>query len=252
MIIEWELISTCNYNCNYCSLPNIKAEHNLIKINTFIEETLLPYRNEELFCFGGEPFLNNNIDYIISKLIKEKQNFIIQTNASKKSIDVMKLLNNKIDIQISIHPSQINLEDIEEYILQLLKMKHINIKKIDIMYSHKDAIKYYLKLVKIVKDILFLIPISGFYEDESCLLTKEYNIIRRSFYSKIIKFEDNMIGDKYRSDVWEEYCNGKTTYNKPCMYTNNYMLFDSMLQLYNCCYRKITNGICKEQKCFLM
>lgn len=251
---EWELVSHCNYNCNYCSLPDIKMELDKDKLSTFMD-TL--DKDLELFLFGGEPFLHKEVKFIIDYLNKIKQPFVVQSNLSTFSVN--KIIQEEIEgftLQGSIHPSEISISELKDNLstLKVLSFfKKLELKRIDIMYVGKESLKYYRAVHKIFPDICFMLPISGFYEEDSCEANKEYNQIRTRKVYSWIRFEENYIKEynKFRSELWEDQCTGKfSTFGKPCPY--DYQLWDSKLNKYNCCYRENTNGICNQRGCFWM
>jgi len=253
---EWEVISQCNYNCFYCSLPNYKMELNEDILKKFMDNI---DKDLELFVFGGEPFMHKKIKFIIDYLNKIKQPFVIQSNISTKSIDIIKNNINNFNLQCSVHPTEITETDLINNLIELKRLndlKILNMKRIDIMYIGKESIRYYRIVQKIFPEICYLLPISGFYKNNKnlcCALNKEYNIIRYKKIYSWIKFEENYIlgESKFRSELWEEQCSGKfSTYGKPCPY--DYVLWDSKLNKYNCCYREITNGYCTKNGCFWM
>jgi len=250
---EWEVTLKCNYKCFYCKLPKIKEELNEKKLKLFMDNL---DKNIELFLFGGEPFVHLKIDFIITYLNNIKQPFVIQSNGSDLSLK--KVFNKKIknfDLQISIHPNEISLNQSIHNIKKwniASKLFNINLRRIDIMYTGKESLKYYKKLTKIFNKNFYLTPISGFYENESCKYTKEYIELKEK--RKDIKFEENFIQElnKYRVEVWQDQCEEKySTFGKQCPY--DYTLFAPDLQKYNCCYReRNNNGICEKQRCFWM
>ncbi len=250
MIIEWELISRCNFNCNYCSLPDIKMELNEDKIENFIKVNLKNYRDNILFCFGGEPFLHPKIDFILNTLTKYNQKYIFQTNLSIKStliITQLLLKYKELKIQVSVHSTE---QDISQYLINLNKVKSC-ITKIDIMYTGVSSKKDFLIINKYFNNI-YLIPVAGFYEKESDKLLKEYNKLRPS---KLYKLEEDKISInnkmEYRSILWERQSTGELiTEGKPCLYKDNYILWDSLLNQNSCCYRG-NYSICNN-RCFLM
>jgi len=260
-IVEWELVSHCNYNCDYCLLPKYNYINDQIKIKEFIHNTLKPFRNEVLFCFGGEPFLHKNIKFIIDELNIVNQVFEIQSNLSLLSLDKIEILNlTNFKLNGSIHPTQIDLKEIIynlKKLIQLSEKNNISIQTIDIMYVGEISVKYYNILKNLFKLNFKLTPISGFYETNSCAKTIEYNKLRHEneFNNNII-FEEIITPayDIYRSEVWEKQCLDEiTTLNQECYYKNRYFLFDSMLNINNCCYREFnTTGICQHSKCFWM
>ncbi len=251
---EWELVSHCNYNCEYCSLPDIKMELDKDKLTSFMD-TL--DKDLELFLFGGEPFLHKEVKFVIDYLNKINQPFVVQSNLSTFSTD--KIIEDGIEgfnLQGSIHPTQITILELKDnlYALKVLDFfGKLNLKRIDIMYIGKESLEYYRTVQKIFPDICYMLPISGFYEQDSCEANKEYNKIRKRKAYSWIRFEENTIPElgKFRSEVWEDQCTGKfSTFGKPCMY--DYRLWDSKLNKYNCCYRENTNGICNQRGCFFM
>lgn len=250
---EWEIISQCNYNCSYCSLPNFKMELDEKVLKKFMNNL---NKDLELFLFGGEPFLHKKISFIINYLNTINQPYVIQSNLSTQSIRSMKEIKDSYQVQGSIHPSEISLEQLEENLNTLKELelnKKLLIRRIDIMYIGKESLKYYRIVQKIFPDICFLLPISGFYENDSCIANKEYNSMRHKKIFSWIRFEENYIEEylKFRSELWEDQCTGEfSTYGKPCPY--DYTLWDSKLDKYNCCYRENTNGICAKRGCFWM
>jgi len=261
-IVEWELVLNCNYNCEYCGLlENIKIETDEVKLFEFIKMLHDKYPDTEIFLFGGEPFLHPKIEFIIKTFKDFNQPFIIQTNFSAYSIHKIKKINTSFNINISIHPSQISIEDVLQNFKIFEEFKdrlNIRVYNIDIMYYNNDAINYYLEIKHLIgDDNLTLIPVTdigctGFAES-----LKEYNKIRNNkIYQEIIHFEDivrTVQDTKLRSKIWEDFNDKKyTTYGKTCLYIDRYFLFDPSLKMYNCCYRKINTGTCLNEACFLM
>lgn len=251
---EWELVSQCNYDCAYCSLPNFTMELDEEILSTFMDKL---DKNMELFLFGGEPFLHKKVSFVIDYLKKIEQPFVVQSNLSTLSVD--KIIQEEItgfNLQGSIHPSEITIEELQDnlYALKVLNaLGKLDLKRIDIMYIGKKSLRYYRTVQKIFPEICFMLPVSGFYEQDSCTLNKEYNIMRKQKAYSWIHFEENVVLElnKARSEVWEDQCTGKfSTFGKPCMY--DYTLWDSKLNKYNCCYRENTNGTCNQRGCFFM
>ena len=255
-IVEWEIVSKCNYKCNYCLLPNYDYIKDKIDIKNFIKMLNENYNDIEIFCFGGEPFLHKDIKYIINTFNEFDQKFVIQSNLSNYSI--MKIIKNNIGnfkLNGSIHPSQINIKScIDDFklLFEYAKDNNVYINSIDIMYSSSVAIRYFNILNDIFPKVFKVVPIAGFYEEDSDNLTSEYNSAK-SIYRNV-KFE-NILNTQYgmqRSDVWEKQNKGEISpYGKSCYYNDNYILYDSMFIKYNCCYRE-NNNICNHTKCFCM
>lgn len=253
-IQEWEITSKCNYNCWYCSLPNIKTESNKKVLKNFMDKL---DTNTELFLFGGEPFLHPEVKFILNYLDKIKQPFVVQSNLS--TISIKKIISENLKnflLQGSVHPSEINLKSLISNLNKLKQLcidNSITIRRIDIMYIGKKSLIYYREVQKIFPEICYMLPIAGFYENESNKFTKEYNSIRFKRMYSWIRFEENYIKEysKFRSELWEDQNDGKfTTFGKPCPY--DYTLWDSKLNKTNCCYRENTNGICNKKGCFWM
>ena len=255
MMVEWELVSYCNYNCFYCKLPKIKTETNIMRIDDFIENRLSDYRDIILFCFGGEPFLHPQLNHIVKKLHECNQRFKFQTNLSNESVEGIKNTNQQIDIGISVHPTEVDIDSITSNIMEIEKMDNINIKNIDVMFASNKSLEYYREIKRLVlfKDIT-LVPVSGFYETESDKWIKRYNKLRDKYKKyKIYQFDDSIFNGEYRTDIWEkQITGGVVTKGKPCMYKDKYILFDSMLNEYNCCYRMNIKDNCVNSRCFFM
>jgi len=250
MQVEWEITLKCNFSCRYCTnldltLPQV-MDRDVIK--EFIKGLGNNYPNVEVFVFGGEPFIHPDIEYIIECFNEYGIPFVIQTNFSKKSVAVMKRIQQPFKIQISIHPTEVRIDQLP----QLFETK-ANIRTIDVMFTGKEAIEYYFAVQKLVEnDVnLFLTPITDFGDGVSNLALLEYNKIKRNVaYNKFIRFEEVSRLDKDRADLWID--SEFTTKGKPCIYNGKYFLYGPDLELYNCCYRTKHNGICQHDKCFLM
>ena len=249
-LVEWEITLKCNYKCTYCTNLD-KSIHPVLdkdQIKAFIKTLGEKYPGVEVFVFGGEPFVHPHIGYIIECFNELNVPFVVQTNFSKKSVEVIRTIKQPFKVQISIHPTEVSLLEVE----QAFKTP-ADIRIIDVMYVGQKSLKYYFKLRSILPNHknIFLTPVTDFGDGESDVLLKEYNALRNNpLYSKIIQFESVKVGDKFRSDLWiDENFSPK---GKPCMYNDKYFLYGPNLELYNCCYREKHNGMCNHDKCFLM
>jgi organic radical activating enzyme len=250
MIQEWELVNYCNYNCEYCILfeNNVQTDEEILK--KFMDSL---NKDINLLCLGGEPFLHPKIEFIINYLNKIKQPFTFQTNASTKSLQIIEKLNINciIDLQISIHPTQITKKDLIKNIKKLRKINNIRVKKIDIMCT-EDAIDYYKLLTKFFK--CTIVPISGFYEKDKEINCK-YTTLFIKYKNKYIDINfEHYIVPEYnlpREIVWQKQCSGEiNNIGKKCNY--QYSLYDSNLNKFNCCFKKNSSGICENSGCFWM
>lgn len=243
-MVEWEVTLKCNYSCVYCTNldPSIKPVLDKDKIREFIRMLGETYPGVEVFVFGGEPFIHPEIEYIIKTFNEFNVPFMIQTNLSKKSIAVMKRIKEPFITQVSVHPTQVPLD-------KLHIPDDINIRVIDVMYSGRDAIKYYFK-VKGKAPTVLLTPVADFGDGISGHALREFNELRKDpKWSSLIEFEDVKRLGESRSVLWD----GRNDFRgKPCLYNGRYFLYGPNLDLYNCCYRVKHDGICRHDKCFLM
>lgn len=249
MIIEWEVTLDCNFKCEYCvnsrntALPEpIYYEENQEKVFKFIDDIKEKYPEEEVFLFGGEPFSHKFFGKILKKMNDVDLKFIIQTNFSlPKRVELI----NEI-VQVSVHPSQIKNKEV--YINELERLQHL-IRRVDVMYIGDESIHYYSEIAKVFpREKLFLVPVAGFLK---CSSVNEhlfkYNELRQTIMSRIFNFEEDD-----RSFNWEQQMKGLwSPKNKPCIYKDEYVLYDPMLNKYNCSYRQ-NNEICPNDHCFIM
>lgn len=246
-MLEWECTLNCNLRCKYCTngrndvlnkpIRNI-IDNNRLKKFIF---NLKQYK-EEVFLFGGEPFLHPEISFIIDCFNEFCIPYVIQTNFTL--IDKIKLCNLKENsIQISVH-----LDFLDKYNFEYLKTYYNLIRKIDIMFSDISALKIYREIEKMVgNEKLCIAPIADFKNDKKPYINilKKFNELKKM--NLPFKFET---GD--RSFLWEKMMAGKmSTKGKKCMYLNIYKLFDPNLNMYNCSHR-LNTEICPNNECFLM
>ena len=251
-MVEWEVTLKCNYKCDYCGLLRpIKEITDEVILKNFITDLNKKYPDTEIFLFGGEPFLHPKIEFIIQQFQELNQPFVIQSNLSNKSTEVIKTLKvEPFKLNISVHVSQTTLQDI---------IKNVNLVKpteIHLMYTEDNGkVEDYYRKINLIKgnSKLILTPVSNLgctgYED----VLEKYNSIKYNYV-----YDSNKIlykGEQYlRSDLWSLQNNSSEslTKGKPCQYLNQYVLFTPDLKEMNCCYRKNHNGICHEQNCFFM
>jgi organic radical activating enzyme len=248
-LVEWEITMKCNYSCGYCTnldksiYPNLDNK----QIYTFIEQLGKDHPGTEIFVFGGEPFVHPKIDYILYCFNLLKIPFVVQTNFSKHSREVMKTINHPFRINISVHPSEVDIEDVVDGLYEC-DQSIINI--IDVMYVGATSLSYYFTITKAINHPhIYLTPIADFGDGISDTVLDEYNKLRDKF-SKAIKFEDVERLGRQRSEVWAD--RKFNTINKPSLYKDKYFLYGPDFRLHNCCYRITTDGICPKTKCFLM
>ena len=249
MQVEWEVTMKCNYNCYYCSNLD-KSIHHITDhkiLRNFIKMLGETYPGVEIFLFGGEPFVHPEIEYIIKCFNEFNIPFVIQTNLSKHSIRVMKTITEPYILQASIHPTEVSREDLTD----ILK-ENVTCRVIDVMFTGKESLWYYFKVKESVDNgKLFLTPITDFGDGRSDEALREYIKLKNDpKYNRIIHFEEVERLGKHRSEVWANI--SFSTKGKPCLYKDKYFLYSPQLEMYNCCYRIKTDGICPKTKCFLM
>jgi organic radical activating enzyme len=203
------------------------------------------YPGVEVFVFGGEPFVHPDIEYIIQCFNELSVPFVIQTNLSPHSVNIIKGIKQPFTMQASIHPSEMSFSDVD-----LVFSNQLKIRRVDVMYSQENALHYYFK-IKDLTDHVYLTPVTDFGDGVSNTILDKFNQLKNNpQLSKIIQFEDEKRLGESRSELWANP--NFTTKGKPCLYKDKYFLYGPNLQLYNCCYRIKTDGICPKDKCFLM
>lgn len=255
MIVEWECVLDCNYKCAYCTngrnsalaVP-IRYEKDKSKVFAFIDMLKERWPTDELFLFGGEPFVHPFIDEIIAYLNQVQLPYIVQTNCSlpKRIKEVRE--QHEFKIQVSVHPTEIKNK--EAYLQGIKELQGI-IRRIDVMYTGEDALQWYRDIHPLLDDktVLYLTPLADFNIGETIVNNAlfEFNKLKKSVYNKIYQFEKGE-----RSFDWENQMNGVwSPKGKPCMYKDRYILFDPQLKSYSCNYRQ-NNDICPNGECFIM
>lgn len=210
-------------------------------MESFIKE--LP---DYTFLFGGEPFLNPKIEFILKTMQKYNKDFVIQTNFSQIEIIKKNLKYLKNKIQVSYHSTQI--KNPEEMFKNLLIHKDY-IKRIDIMFLSLNDINIYNKLNKFFKNV-YLTPVSNFNTKESL----NTQIVKKGLetFCELKKSNTSMCEKSNRCFVWLDMLNKKyTTKNKKCLYKDYYKLYAPDLKSYNCSHR-INSEVCPNDNCFMM
>ena len=247
-MIEWECTLDCNYKCDYCTngrnsvLKNpIKCITDKTKIFNFLKSIKTRFPDEELFLFGGEPFLHPEIEFIIKTLNSINLNFVIQSNFS--CYERISKIEDNFKLQVSLHKSQIR--NLDEYIKNLIDFQS-KIQRIDLMFEDKGTLNIYKKLKQYIpEEKLLIAPIADFNVEKTHLKQlKLFNILKKALK---MNFEEGE-----RSFLWEKMMEGKIiTKGHKCLYKNKYHLFDPQFNEYNCSYR-VKTDICPNENCFLM
>jgi hypothetical protein len=216
------------------------------RLRTFIQNLGQAYPGVEIFIFGGEPFVHPEIGYIIACFNEFKIPFVIQTNLSRYSTQVMRTINEPYTLQASIHPSEITREEL----IEALK-ENVTCRIIDVMYVGRESLWYYFRARETYGASVYLTPVTDFGDGRSDMALDEYLALKNDpNYNRIIKFEQVERFGKSRSELWASA--DSSPLGKPCLYKDKYFLYSPRLEMYNCCYRIKTDGICPKTKCFLM
>lgn len=260
--IEWLLTEKCNFNCSYCGLyNNLKApETDEIKLRNFILKikVLQQKMNLEFFIFGGEPFLHPKVGFVINLLHKYNIDYKFQTNLSNFSTNKIIELNEKqkiVKLNVSVHFEQQNITSYIENIEKLIK-NNVNLNEIQIMYSHNILTEYKILKEKFPDQKVIIYSISDFLVSGFDKTLKEFNVFKKTLDLDFERIKvkhpvTNEIID--RSFVWEEFLDKTISpKNKVCLLKDNFFMFDSKLNTFNCCFHEfIVDGICPFDTCFL-
>ena len=249
MQVEWEITMKCNYSCFYCTNLDKSIHPNLDRetIRNFIKMLGEKYPGVEVFVFGGEPFVHPDIEYIIQCFNELNVPFVIQTNLSPYSVKVIKGIKQPFTMQASIHPTEMSIEELNDVL-----NANCNVRRIDVMYSTEEALLYYFKVKELAKTKeVLLTPVTDFGDGVSDTILEKFNQLKNTGHlKKLIRFEDEIRLGKSRSELWAD--KSFKTKGNLCLYKDKYFLYGPNLELYNCCYRIKTDGICPKEKCFLM
>jgi len=256
MMLEWECILECNYKCSYCCRFNgpagvtgpIRYEKDKEKVFAFLSNLKEKYPDSELFVFGGEPFVHPFIEDIVAHLNRIQMPFVIQSNFTLYERMYNLLKKENYPLQISLHPDDI--QDEEEMLRQLAVFAD-HIRRIDVMYTGRQALDLYKKILPVIgnnKHKLYIAPVADFEMDAGMNEhLYDFNRLKKdSVMGRVYNFEDGE-----RSFIWEDQMKGSFSLKgKPCPYIGKYIMYDPQLNGYSCNYRQ-NNDICPNNHCFL-
>lgn len=254
MMIEWECILECNYKCFYCGNGRndmlespIDYERYKQKVFDFLDKLKAEFPHEELFIFGGEPFLHPFIEEIIHYMNIIGLRFVIQTNFSRADIITDILRKESVKLQISLHTTEIR--DRIKLIKDIRDLQYF-VRRIDVMYVGKKSLSLYREVRDVLenKEMLFLAPVADFNIEGVCNHhLYDFNMLKKGAHRAVYQFEKGG-----RSFNWENQMRGNISYEgSDCLYRDNYVLFDPSLARHTCNYRQ-TNDVCPNKQCFLM
>lgn len=270
MKVEWLLTEKCNFTCDYCGLyDNSKVqESNRTTLTTFLIEIKAQQlvQDFDFFIFGGEPFLHPEIKYIVQELNRLDIKYTFQTNLSPTSAKVIKeILEQELEhiqkLNISVHLGQQSLSTYSKIIEDLygLKSFRASLMNIEIMYTDiTNVLAWYSLNNQFEKVRVILCPVSDFLVDGFKDILRSYNAARISKVFSDIEFEDikekGPNGQKkQRSLIWQDFIEKKQSpKGKPCLLKDDFKMYDSKLEVYNCCFHdRIDPECCPYDTCFL-
>jgi organic radical activating enzyme len=151
-ILEYHLTNSCNLACESCShYTNILKGHT--KQPSDLEGHLLAWSKileiNQFNILGGEPFINKHIDtfcFVVRKILPNTK-IVIYTNGllinkiKNRDTILQSLIDNKIDIQTTIHGTSRNYTDDLKPNLEILRYW----KSLGVNVSHKDGVTNWTK-----------------------------------------------------------------------------------------------------------
>lgn len=218
--ICWDLLSVCNLKCPYCYARKQYKNYiiqNKNQINIIISKLKKIEYNFHCGLLGGEPTLHPYLYYVIDELYKIKncKKIKLITNGTKK----ISHINDKLEVNFSLHPSQNNFNCIYDNIVNLNKNNFNNIVVYLLMQSNKIDLlkKYYLELSKLQckirheyiinnDNVHFTKPLFDEYTNYTDGTNKysfreAYNISFKNYICKLTHFRIMANGDVYRECI---------------------------------------------------
>mgnify|MGYP000332465795 CR=1 FL=1 len=162
----------CNYDCHYCSDSKNKINKNafldLSGLKVFLENyKRFSEKDTMMTLLGGEPMLNKDIkDYIIEfnkheniKIIKIVSNGAFD---AQKYVDLHKIVGDKLELNISFHPS--GFKKIDHYIelTRVLTENNINF-QIRYMIDNLIDLDFQIKEFKTFKEYCPIVKIDSLF-----------------------------------------------------------------------------------------
>ncbi len=193
-VITWELLTKCNYACNYCDIHGKDISKNWELPVNFLNY-LTTFNNTKVTLFGGEPTEHPAFFDILKKL--EVKKIELYTNLSKdiSFYDLAISIQPNIEIEASYHPSKERFENF----FKKLKYLSNNLQKLEIVYMldtrYSNYRKEYALLKEIVSDKVSLIISKVEHSSQKKLNEKEENWYQEQQKGKdlILIYEENGI-----------------------------------------------------------
>lgn len=144
-----DLTDACNYNCEYCYIKKSKS-HSILNVDilqSFIQHVKAKLRKHlQIWILGGEPTLHPKLLKLICS--NESSTISLYSNFSADIELYKSILMHNVNLYISIHPSQIIVEDIVRK-MSMLNKDEILKTTIELMndYCYQESItKIYYRL----------------------------------------------------------------------------------------------------------
>lgn len=127
---HWDIITMCNYNCDYCYSRANKAQWNKISNSKHIDNIIDKFENIvhpiDITLLGGEPTLHPSYYKIMDRLYNLYNLFSLNIISNGNYKDINKFINHhykykdKLKIYITFHPSQ--CKDIDVFKSNILEI----------------------------------------------------------------------------------------------------------------------------------
>lgn len=267
LYIHWDIMTLCNYNCNYCYAKHAYSRNNLWQKQSnknIIDNVITSLQLSELPIFlgllGGEPTLSKHYNYIIDKISdkiiqKHDDNRLYITTNLSKDINYWKNHKKitKTFILSSFHPQYNQTEDdIKIFIEKLLYLKDYFKVKINIMLDPKfnNVNKLWLKYLPDISKYIIIHP-HIIYPDGSPFndLSKIYN---NSFeeYKEFYKYMHpeyilENINDKLLLTDYDVFSNNIQSFKGWKCFQNNYEI-SSTGEVTNLCFSSEKDNLNKN------
>lgn len=251
--IEIEVISYCNYTCDYCenNYNNIQFYYNKCKINfnqlfIFLKKISNNFKQLILILNGGEPTLHPDLLLFCKKITQIKNiKILLYTNLSA-NINLYKQIQlyNNINILPTFHETHIsiinfftklNQLNINTCIIPCTKNNILNIK-----YIYQILNKKNIKLILLENNLYSLAEIKNLYKYDNNILTQFLQL----------KISKNIQNKLCNCSKYYLYINGDGNIFS-CMFLIKKIKLGNIYSLNSINFIKTNNNIyCNNQYCF--
>jgi hypothetical protein len=185
--LHWDIITLCNYNCEYSYARANKETWSKIQnikiINNILNKIIKINKDVDVILLGGEPTMSSNYFYILNHLsqLKNVKNIGCISNGSIKNInthlDQYPEFKTKFTFNLTFHPSQVkNIDDFIN-IINIIKKRdqfELNI-NIMLIQEFNEKIIYLLNyLVKNKINFYYNIPFDKYNMEKSLFGSDSY------------------------------------------------------------------------------